>query len=41
MPENLDELAVAGALAGAPINVVRAKTVDLMVPAEPRSSSRA
>jgi 4-hydroxy-3-polyprenylbenzoate decarboxylase len=34
MPENLDEVAVAGALAGAPINVVRAKTVDLLVPAE-------
>jgi 4-hydroxy-3-polyprenylbenzoate decarboxylase len=34
MPENLDELAVAGALVGGPINVVRAKTVDLMVPAE-------
>jgi 4-hydroxy-3-polyprenylbenzoate decarboxylase len=34
MPENLDEVAVAGALAGSPINVVRAKTVDLMVPAE-------
>ena len=34
MPENLDELAVAGALAGSPINVVRCKTVDLVVPAE-------
>jgi 4-hydroxy-3-polyprenylbenzoate decarboxylase len=34
MPESLDELAVAGALAGGPINVVRAKTVDLLVPAE-------
>jgi len=34
MPENLDEVAVAGALAGGPINVVRAKTVPLMVPAE-------
>jgi 4-hydroxy-3-polyprenylbenzoate decarboxylase len=34
MPENVDELAVAGALAGAPINVVRAKTVDLLVPAD-------
>src|SRR5207237_10925766 len=34
MPENLDELAVAGALAGGPINVVRAQTVDLLVPAE-------
>jgi UbiD family decarboxylase len=34
MPETLDEIAVAGALAGAPINVVRGKTVDLLVPAE-------
>ncbi|MFN4281509.1 MAG: UbiD family decarboxylase [Alphaproteobacteria bacterium] len=33
-PEHLDELAVAGALAGAPMNVVKAKTVDLYVPAE-------
>src|SRR5262249_14542324 len=37
MPENLDELAVAGALAGAPINVTRARTVDLMGPAEAES----
>ena len=29
-----DEMGVAGALAGAPIRVVRAKTVDLMVPAD-------
>jgi 4-hydroxy-3-polyprenylbenzoate decarboxylase len=34
LAENLDEMAVAGALAGAPINVVQAKTVDLLVPAE-------
>jgi 4-hydroxy-3-polyprenylbenzoate decarboxylase len=34
MPENLDEIAVAGAIAGGPINVVRALTVDLLVPAE-------
>ena len=34
MPVNLDEIAVAGALAGSPINVVRGKTVDLLVPAE-------
>jgi 4-hydroxy-3-polyprenylbenzoate decarboxylase len=34
VPETLDELHVAGALVGAPINVVRAKTVDLLVPAE-------
>jgi 4-hydroxy-3-polyprenylbenzoate decarboxylase len=33
-PEHLDELAIAGALAGAPINVIKAKTVDLYVPAE-------
>jgi UbiD family decarboxylase len=34
MPEHLDEIAVAGALAGGPINVTRAKTIDLLVPAE-------
>ena len=34
IPEALDELEVAGALVGSPINVVRAVTVDLMVPAE-------
>ncbi|MGZ3360092.1 MAG: UbiD family decarboxylase domain-containing protein, partial [Xanthobacteraceae bacterium] len=34
LPENLDELAVAGGLAGGPINVTRARTVDLLVPAE-------
>src|SRR5438128_5960607 len=34
MPAHLDEIAVAGALAGGPNNVVRAKTVDLLVPAE-------
>jgi 4-hydroxy-3-polyprenylbenzoate decarboxylase len=34
LPEDLDELAVAGGLSGAPINVVRGKTVDLLVPAE-------
>ena len=34
LPESMDELYVAGGLAGAPINVVRAKTVDLLVPAE-------
>jgi UbiD family decarboxylase len=31
---DLDELAVAGALAGAPIRMVRARTIDLMVPAD-------
>jgi UbiD family decarboxylase len=34
LPEAIDELHVAGALAGSPINVVKAKTVDLLVPAE-------
>jgi UbiD family decarboxylase len=34
VPEALDELAVAGALVGSPINVTKAKTVDLLVPAE-------
>jgi UbiD family decarboxylase len=34
LPVGVDELEVAGGLAGAPINVVRAKTVDLLVPAE-------
>jgi 4-hydroxy-3-polyprenylbenzoate decarboxylase len=33
-PENLDELALAGGLIGRPIDVVRARTVDLLVPAE-------
>ncbi|HWP34129.1 MAG TPA: UbiD family decarboxylase [Thermodesulfobacteriota bacterium] len=34
LPPDVEELAVAGALAGAPIRVVRCKTVDLTVPAE-------
>jgi UbiD family decarboxylase len=34
LPESVDELYVAGALVGSPINVVKAKTVDLLVPAE-------
>jgi UbiD family decarboxylase len=34
VPDALDEIWVAGALAGGPINVIRAKTVDLLVPAE-------
>lgn len=34
VPEALDELHVAGALVGMPVNVVQAKTVDLLVPAE-------
>ena len=34
LPIDLDEMAVAGGLAGAPIDVVKCKTVDLLVPAE-------
>jgi UbiD family decarboxylase len=34
VPESLDELAVAGGLMGQPLNVVKARTVDLLVPAE-------
>lgn len=34
LPIDLDEVGVAGGVAGAPINMVRAKTVDLLVPAE-------
>lgn len=34
LPERLDELEVTGGLIGAPLNVVRCKTVDLLVPAE-------
>jgi UbiD family decarboxylase len=34
LPETSDELHVAGGLVGCPINVVKAKTVDLLVPAE-------
>ena len=34
LPEDTDELHVAGGLAGAPINVVKCKTVGLRVPAE-------
>lgn len=33
IPHGVDEFTVAGALAGAPIEVVRGETVDLMVPA--------
>ena len=33
-PEGLDEFALAGGLVRSPINVVRARTVDLLVPAE-------
>jgi UbiD family decarboxylase len=34
LPLDADEVPVAGALGGGPINMVRCKTVDLMVPAE-------
>jgi 4-hydroxy-3-polyprenylbenzoate decarboxylase len=34
LPLDLDEVGVAGAVAGRPINVVRARTVNLLVPAE-------
>ena len=34
LPLGLDEISVAGGLAGGPINVARGRTVDLMVPAE-------
>src|SRR3954464_3563409 len=34
LPRGVGEFPVAGGLAGAPINVVRARTVDLLVPAE-------
>jgi 4-hydroxy-3-polyprenylbenzoate decarboxylase len=41
LPIGVDEMGVAGGLAGAPIHVVRARTVDLPSPPRPRSSSRA
>jgi 4-hydroxy-3-polyprenylbenzoate decarboxylase len=34
LPVGVDELAIAGGLAGSPINVVKARTIDLLVPAE-------
>jgi 4-hydroxy-3-polyprenylbenzoate decarboxylase len=34
LPIGVDEITVAGGLAGGPINVVKAKSVDLLVPAE-------
>jgi len=34
VPDELDEIAVAGGLARGPINVTRGKTVDLVIPAE-------
>src|SRR5471030_71598 len=34
LPVGVDEITVAGGLAGGPINIARARTVDLTVPAE-------
>jgi UbiD family decarboxylase len=34
LPHGVDEITIAGGLAGAPINVARGRTVDLLVPAE-------
>jgi 4-hydroxy-3-polyprenylbenzoate decarboxylase len=34
LPVGVDEIEVAGGLAGAPIQIVKAKTIDLLVPAE-------
>ncbi len=34
LPEHLDELEVAGAIVGQPLNVVKGVTVDLLIPAE-------
>ena len=34
LPVDFDEITVAGALAGQPIKMVKAKTVDLLVPAD-------
>jgi UbiD family decarboxylase len=34
LPVDVDEIGVAGGLAGGPINVVRGRTVDLLIPAE-------
>jgi 2,5-furandicarboxylate decarboxylase 1 len=34
MPENADEIAVAGGLCGRPLPVVKAASQDLLVPAE-------
>ena len=34
VPDSLDEISVAGGVIGAPINIVKARTVDLYVPAE-------
>ena len=34
VPERFDELDIAGGLVGTPVNVVKARTVDLLIPAE-------
>ena len=34
LPEDVDEITIAGGLAGAPIRIVKCKTIDLMVPAD-------
>lgn len=34
VPQDVDELSVAGGLAGAPLRTVKCRTIDLMVPAE-------
>ena len=34
VPEKFDEFQISGGLCGKPLNVVKAKTVDLLVPAE-------
>ncbi len=38
---DMDEMAVAGGAAGEAIRMTRCRTVDLEVPADPRSSSKA
>jgi 4-hydroxy-3-polyprenylbenzoate decarboxylase len=40
IPYNFDEYRLAGGLAGEPVEVVAAKTVDLLVPATAKSSSK-
>ena len=40
LPIDVDEIGVAGGLAGEAIHVVRAKTVDLLVPADAEMGSK-
>ena len=40
LPLGMDEMEVAGGLAGEPIALVKGRTVDLLVPETPRWSSR-